>query len=108
MVGDGAARLSVGEKQRLNIARAFLKDAPILLLDEPTSSLDAENEALIAASLEQLRKGRTTLVVAHRLNTVRNMDHVIIIVNGELVEDGRPEFLLGRKGYFSELWQKAR
>lgn len=108
VVGDGAARLSVGEKQRLNIARAFLKDAPILLLDEPTSSLDAENEALIAASLEQLRKGRTTLVVAHRLHTVRNMDHVIILVNGELVEDGQPELLLGRKGYFAELWQKSR
>ncbi|MGV3755530.1 MAG: ATP-binding cassette domain-containing protein, partial [Verrucomicrobiota bacterium] len=108
IVGEGAARLSVGEKQRLNIARAFLKDAPILLLDEPTSSLDTENEALIAASLEQLRKGRTTLVVAHRLNTIRNVDHIIILVDGQVIEDGRPEELMGRKGYFSEHWAKIK
>lgn len=108
IVGEGAARLSVGEKQRLNIARAFLKNAPILLLDEPTSSLDAENEALIAASLEQLRQGRTTLVVAHRLNTIRNVDHVIVLEDGRVSEDGRPEELLGRSGYFAKHWPQAK
>lgn len=108
IVGEGSARLSVGEKQRLNIARAFLKNAPILLLDEPTSSLDAENEALFAASLEQLRKGRTTLVVAHRLNTIRNVDHVIVLEDGRVSEDGRPEDLLGRSGYFAKHWATAR
>lgn len=107
IVGEGAARLSVGEKQRLNLARAFLKDAPILLLDEPTSSLDAENENLIAASLEQLRKGRTTLVVAHRLNTIRNVDHVIVIQDGTLIEEGKPEELMGRKGYIAQHWGKV-
>lgn len=107
VVGEGAARLSVGEKQRLNLARAFLKDAPILLLDEPTSSLDAENETLIAASLEQLRKGRTTLVVAHRLNTIRNVDHIIVIQDGTLIEEGQPEELMGRQGYIAQHWGKV-
>jgi ATP-binding cassette subfamily B protein/subfamily B ATP-binding cassette protein MsbA len=108
VVGEGAARLSVGEKQRLNLARAYLKDAPVLLLDEPTSSLDIENETLIAASLQELRKGRTTLVVAHRLNTIRNADRVVVVVNGKVFEQGRPEELLGSKGYLAEHWAKFR
>lgn len=108
IVGEGAARLSVGEKQRLNLARAYLKDAPVLLLDEPTSSLDIENETQIAASLQQLRKGRTTLVVAHRLNTVRNADRVVVVINGKVIEQGSPEELLGRKGYFADHWAKFR
>ncbi len=108
VVGEGAARLSVGEKQRLNLARAYLKDAPVLLLDEPTSSLDIENETLIAASLQQLRKGRTTLVVAHRLNTIRNADRVVVVVNGKVFEQGKPEELLGSKGYLAEHWAKFR
>jgi ATP-binding cassette subfamily B protein/subfamily B ATP-binding cassette protein MsbA len=106
VVGEGAARLSVGEKQRLNLARAFLKDAPILLLDEPTSSLDAENEALISASLEQLRKGRTTLIVAHRLQTIRNVNHIIVLQGGRVMEEGRPEELLKGTGYFAKHWPK--
>jgi ATP-binding cassette subfamily B protein len=106
IVGEGAARLSVGEKQRLNLARAFLKDAPILLLDEPTSSLDAENEALISASLEQLRKGRTTLVVAHRLQTIRNVNHIIVLQGGRVMEEGSPEELLKGTGYFAKHWPK--
>jgi len=107
VVGEGAARLSVGEKQRLNLARAFLKDAPILLLDEPTSSLDTENETLIAASLDQLRKGRTTLVVAHRLNTIRNVNHVIVIQDGAVIEEGSPDELMGRQGYIAQHWGKV-
>ncbi|HEY1170899.1 MAG TPA: ABC transporter ATP-binding protein [Verrucomicrobiae bacterium] len=108
IVGEGAARLSVGEKQRLNLARAYLKDAPVLLLDEPTSSLDIENETQIAASLQELRKGRTTLVVAHRLNTIRNADRVIVVVNGKVFEQGRPEELIGSKGYLADHWAKFR
>lgn len=108
VVGEGAARLSVGEKQRLNLARAFLKDAPVLLLDEPTSSLDAENEELIAASLEKLRQGRTTLVVAHRLNTIRTVNHIIVLQNGRLAENGSPEELLKTGGYFAKHWPKTR
>lgn len=107
VVGEGATRLSVGEKQRLNLARAFLKDAPILLLDEPTSSLDAENEALISASLEQLRKGRTTLIVAHRLQTIRNVNHILVLQGGHLTEQGTPEELLRGQGYFAKHWPKT-
>ena len=107
VVGEGATCLSVGEKQRLNLARAFLKDAPILLLDEPTSSLDAENEALISASLEQLRKGRTTLIVAHRLQTIRNVNHILVLQGGHLTEQGTPEELLRGQGYFAKHWPKT-
>lgn len=107
VVGEGATRLSVGEKQRLNLARAFLKDAPILLLDEPTSSLDAENEALISASLEQLRKGRTTLIVAHRLQTIRNVNYILVLQGGHLMEQGTPEELLRGEGYFAKHWPKT-
>ena len=103
VVGDGAARLSVGEKQRLTLARAFLKDAPILLLDEPTSALDGESEALVVASLQELMRGRTTLVVAHRLSTVRQMDKVLVIEAGRVREIGRPADLLDSHGYYARL-----
>jgi len=102
-VGDGAARLSVGEKQRLNLARAFLKDTPILLLDEPTSALDAESEALVVASLNELMKGRTVLMVAHRLSTIRRVTKIIVIENGGVAEMGNHEDLLARGGYYSRV-----
>ncbi|GDY20289.1 ABC transporter [Verrucomicrobiota bacterium] len=105
VVGDGAARLSVGEKQRLTLARAFLKDAPILLLDEPTSALDGESEALVVASLNELMRGRTTLVVAHRLSTIQQMDKVLVIEAGRVKEIGRPADLLDSHGYYARLTQ---
>lgn len=102
-VGEGAARLSVGEKQRLNLARAFLKDAPILLLDEPTSALDAESEALVVASLNELMKGRTVLMVAHRLSTIRRVTKIIVLENGRLAEMGSHDELIARGGYYSRV-----
>jgi ATP-binding cassette subfamily B protein/subfamily B ATP-binding cassette protein MsbA len=101
LIGEGNARLSVGEKQRLNLARAFLKNAPILLLDEPTSALDAESEALVVESLKKLMKGRTTLMVAHRLSTLASVDRVIVIKQGQVIEEGLREELLAGSGYFA-------
>ncbi len=103
VVGDGAARLSVGEKQRLNLARAFLKDAPILLLDEPTSALDSESEALVLASLRRLMKGRTTLMVAHRLATIREVDRIVVLNEGRVVEVGTAAHLQLQGGYFARV-----
>ena len=103
VIGEGAARLSVGEKQRLNLARAFLKDAPILLLDEPTSALDAESEALVVASLNELKRGRTTLIVAHRLSTIRCVDKVLVLEDGRLTQMGSPAELAERGGYYARV-----
>ena len=103
VVGDGAARLSVGERQRINIARAFLKDAPILLLDEPTSALDAESEAQVVESIFNLMRGRTTLMVAHRLSTIRRVDKIVVIEEGRVTECGTPAELLNRGGYFTRV-----
>ncbi len=103
VVGDGAARLSVGEKQRLNLARAFLKDAPILLLDEPTSALDAESEALVLVSLRELMRGRTTVMVAHRLGTLRTVNRIISLQDGRVAESGTAEELLASAGYYAKV-----
>jgi ABC-type multidrug transport system fused ATPase/permease subunit len=93
LVGEGAARLSTGERQRIHLARAFLKNAPILLLDEPTSALDAESEALIGQSLRELVRGRTTLLVAHRPATIAAMQRVFVLTDGRLTECGMAEAL---------------
>jgi ATP-binding cassette, subfamily B, bacterial len=103
VVGDGGARLSVGEKQRLNLARAFLKDAPILLMDEPTSALDVESEVQVVASLFALMRGRTTLMVAHRLTTIRRVDKILVVENGRLTEMGAPDDLLAEQGYYARV-----
>jgi ATP-binding cassette, subfamily B, bacterial len=103
LVGDGAARLSVGERQRVNIARAFLKDAPILLLDEPTSALDADSEAKIVESIFELMRGRTTLMVAHRLSTIRRVNKVLVLEDGHVTAFGPPDELLARAGYFARV-----
>jgi ATP-binding cassette, subfamily B, bacterial len=103
VVGDGALRLSVGERQRINIARAFLKDAPILLLDEPTSALDSDSEARVVESIFDLMRGRTTLMVAHRLSTIRRVDKVLVLEGGRVAEFGSPNELLGRNGYFARV-----
>jgi ABC-type multidrug transport system fused ATPase/permease subunit len=103
VIGDGGARLSVGEKQRINLARAFLKDAPILLMDEPTSALDVESEAQVVASLFELMRGRTTLMVAHRLTTIRRVDKILVVDGGRLTEMGAPEDLLAQQGYYARV-----
>ena len=107
IIGEGAARLSVGEKQRLSIARAFLKDAPILLLDEPTSSLDAETEAAVVESLARLAKNRTTLMAAHRLTTLKNIDKIVVLENGRVVQLGTPADLAAAEGYYSRVLENA-
>jgi ATP-binding cassette subfamily B protein len=103
VVGDGGAHLSVGERQRINLARAFLKDAPILLMDEPTSALDVESEAQVVASLFALMRGRTTLMVAHRLTTIRRVDKILVVENGRLTEMGAPDDLMAEQGYYARV-----
>ena len=104
IIGEQGAKLSGGEKQRVSIARALLKDAPILILDEATSSLDTEAEIEVQGALENLMKGRTTLVIAHRLSTIRNADRILVLVNGEIVEEGTHESLLEEKGEYFKLY----
>ncbi len=102
-MGEGGARLSGGQRQRIAIARAILRDAPLLLLDEATSALDAESERLVQASVERLVQGRTTIVIAHRLATVRAADRIIVMDNGQIVEEGTHEGLSGRGGLYARL-----
>jgi subfamily B ATP-binding cassette protein MsbA len=104
-IGELGGRLSGGEKQRICIARALLKDAPILILDEATSSLDAEAEMLVQKALENLMKGRTTFVIAHRLSTIDYADRIVVIVNGQVEEEGRQEELISMQGEFFKLYQ---
>ncbi|MFO7557112.1 MAG: ATP-binding cassette domain-containing protein, partial [Desulfobacterales bacterium] len=104
-IGELGGRLSGGEKQRICIARALLKDAPILILDEATSSLDAEAEMLVQKALENLMKGRTTFVIAHRLSTIDYADRIVVIVDGRIVEEGNQEELIALKGEFFKLYQ---
>ena len=104
-IGELGARLSGGEKQRICIARALLKDAPILILDEATSSLDAEAEMLVQKALENLMKGRTTFVIAHRLSTIDYADRIAVIVNGRVEEEGKQEELISMQGEFFKLYQ---
>jgi ATP-binding cassette, subfamily B, bacterial len=98
-VGEGGARLSVGEKQRINIARAFLKDAPVLVLDEPTSALDPESEQLVVASITRLMRRRTTILAAHRITTVRQVQRIIVLEKGRVSESGSFEQLSLEEGY---------
>ena len=104
-IGELGGRLSGGEKQRICIARALLKDAPILILDEATSSLDTESEMLVQKALENLMKGRTTFVIAHRLSTIDYADRIVVIVDGCIVEEGKQKELLSMRGEFFKLYQ---
>jgi subfamily B ATP-binding cassette protein MsbA len=104
LIGEQGTKLSGGERQRISIARALLKDAPILILDEATSSLDSEAEIEVQDALETLMKGRTTLVIAHRLSTIRNADRIIVLVNGEIREEGTHEALLASQGEYCRLY----
>ena len=107
-VGSFGSRFSGGEKQRIAIARAILKDAPILLLDESTASLDADNEAKINQALDRLMKGKTVFVIAHRLNTIQNADQIIVLNQGRIEETGTHEELLRKKGHYYEMVQEQQ
>ncbi|MBM3602789.1 MAG: ATP-binding cassette domain-containing protein, partial [Alphaproteobacteria bacterium] len=105
MVGERGIKLSGGQRQRIAIARAILKNAPILLLDEATSALDSVTERLIQTALNHAMAGRTTVVVAHRLATLTNLDRLIVLEHGQVIEDGTLSELLARNGRFAQLWQ---
>lgn len=105
IIGELGIALSEGEKQRLTIARAILRNAPILILDEPTSALDVETEALVMAGIRGLTEGRTTFVIAHRLSTVRDADLILVLRDGAIVEQGGFQELVRRGGFFAELYK---
>ncbi|MDB5653322.1 MAG: transporter [Tardiphaga sp.] len=102
-VGDRGVKLSGGQRQRIAIARAFLKDAPILLLDEATAALDSESEEAIREALQRLMRGRTVIAIAHRLATLRNFDRVVMLQGGKIIEDGKPDSLMQGSGPYREL-----
>ena len=104
LVGERGVRLSGGQRQRLALARAILKDAPILLLDEPTSALDTESEALVQEALQRFMAGRTTIVIAHRLSTIRDAHRVLVLEGGRIVEEGSHDELMSRAGRYKELY----
>jgi len=102
-VGEGGSKLSGGQKQRLSIARAIYKNPPILILDEATSSLDTQSEKLVQDALAKLMKNRTSLVIAHRLSTIQNADHILVLKNGEIVEQGTNKELIEKEGVYKRL-----
>ncbi|MBE9490513.1 MAG: ATP-binding cassette domain-containing protein, partial [Bacteroidetes bacterium] len=102
-IGDSGNKLSGGQKQRLSIARAVLKNPPIMILDEATSALDTESERLVQVALENMMKNRTSIVIAHRLSTIQNADTIVVMQKGEIVEQGKHQELLDKKGVYSKL-----
>ena len=105
MVGDRGIKVSGGQRQRIAVARAILKDAPILILDEATSALDSESEQFIQKSMKSLMKGKTVIAIAHRLSTLKEMDRIVVMSKGHIIEQGKPEELLKKNGAYSKLWQ---
>ena len=106
ITGDRGVKLSGGQRQRIAIARCILKNAPILVLDEATSNLDSISEKEIQASLDKLMINKTVVVIAHRISTIVNLDRIIVLDNGEIIEDGKHQDLIKRDGLYSKLWQK--
>jgi ATP-binding cassette, subfamily B, bacterial len=104
LVGERGIKLSGGQRQRLSIARAILKDAPILVLDEATSAVDTETERAIQQNLRRITRGRTALVIAHRLSTIRHADRILVLTGGRVVEEGRHDQLVARGGIYADLW----
>ena len=105
VVGEGGAMLSGGERQRISLARAFLKDVPILLLDEPTASLDADNEAMVQKALDEICKKRTVIMIAHRLKTVCGADQILVLRDGKIAQKGTHDQLAGQEGLYARLWR---
>ena len=103
MIGEGGATLSGGEKQRISIARCILKDAPIVILDEATASVDVDNESYIQEAISELVKNKTLLVIAHRLNTIRDADNIIVIKEGNIAEQGTHNELIALNGIYKNM-----
>ena len=106
MIGENGVRLSGGQKQRISIARAVLKDSPIILLDEATSSLDAESEEIVQNAINNLIKNKTTLVIAHRLSTIHNADKIFVVKEGRVINSGNHDFLINNCEEYNTLYKK--
>src|SRR3712207_4273579 len=104
VLGERGVQISGGERQRIAVARAFLKDAPVLILDEPTSAIDSKTEAVILDALDRLAEGRTTFTIAHRLSTVRRADLILVMSEGHIAEQGSHDELLARGGLYRQMW----
>ena len=103
MIGENGCTLSGGERQRISIARAILKDAPVILLDEATASMDVENESMVQEALSELLRNKTVLVIAHRMRTIAGADKIVVLENGRVAEQGNPEGLMKNGGIFSNM-----
>ena len=108
MIGENGSKLSGGERQRISIARALLKDSPVILLDEATASLDAENETQIQEAISKLIKNKTVLIIAHRMRTVTNADKIVVLKDGKVTEMGTPNELLEKNSIFKEMVSKQK
>ena len=108
MIGENGSTLSGGERQRISIARALLKDAPVVLLDEATASLDVENESAVQTALSRLLRGKTVLVIAHRMRTVAGADHIVVLENGHVAQQGAPAELIEQGGLYRRMVELQR